>query len=124
MRMPISEDRNNVDKIGSAENPGLKTGALTRAQHRERLLPKYKGRVNLLEEFLNELYPPEPERTTITGEILPPARDRALPTELRVLCREIETLCRTSRCSSVAAPAVNALIDYLTLRARLIELQS
>lgn len=116
MRLPTSEDRNNVDKIGSAENPGLRTGTLTRAQHRERLLPKYKGRVNILDEFLNELYPPEPE-------VLPPVRDRALPTEVRVLCREIETLCRNSRCSSVAAPAVSALIDYLTLRARLIELQ-
>jgi hypothetical protein len=123
MRLPTSEDRNNVDKIGSAENPGLRTGTLTRAQHRERLLPNYKGRVNLLEEFLNYLYPSEPEPTTVT-EVLPPVRDRALPTELRVLCREIETLCRNSRCSSVAAPAVSALIDYLTLRAKLIELQS
>lgn len=44
MRVPCSEDANNVDRIGSASNPGLRSNALTREQHRDRLVAKYRGR--------------------------------------------------------------------------------
>lgn len=71
----------------------------------------------------NQPKEPKPEPTTVT-EVLPPVQDMTLPAELRALCREIQTACHNSRCSSVAAPAVSALIDYLSLRARMIELQS
>jgi hypothetical protein len=56
MRVDIKTDPNNVDKIGSPNNPGLKQGQLTRAQHRERLIAKYKGREVDLEELLDTLY--------------------------------------------------------------------
>ena len=44
--------------------------------------------------------------------------------ELRELARQIERLTSESRISSVALPAVQALIEYLTLRARVMELES
>jgi hypothetical protein len=56
MRVDTKTDPNNVNKIGSASNPGLKQGQLTRAQHRDRLIAKYKGREASLEELLDTLY--------------------------------------------------------------------
>jgi hypothetical protein len=43
--------------------------------------------------------------------------------ELRELARKIERVTAESRISSVAMPAVQALLDYLTLRARIMELE-
>ena len=43
--------------------------------------------------------------------------------ELRELVWKIERLVSDSPISSVAAPAVKALCDYLTLRARVMELE-
>ena len=43
--------------------------------------------------------------------------------ELRELVRQIERLVSESRIHSIAAPAVNALCEYLTLRARVMELE-
>ncbi len=43
--------------------------------------------------------------------------------ELRELARQIERLTSESQISSVAMPAVQALIEYLTLRARVMELE-
>lgn len=64
MRATIAEDGNNVDKIGSASNPGLRANTLTRAQHRARLQPKYRGKIvdtpADLEKLLDSLYGPEP----------------------------------------------------------------
>lgn len=57
MRETIAKDSNNVDKIGSASNLGLRVGALTRAQHRARLAAKYRDRPAALEELLDSLYP-------------------------------------------------------------------
>jgi hypothetical protein len=42
--------------------------------------------------------------------------------ELRELVRQIEKLVGESRIASIAAPAVNALCEYLTLRAHVMEL--
>jgi hypothetical protein len=44
--------------------------------------------------------------------------------ELRELARKIETLVSGSRISSIAMPATQALLDYLTLRARVMELEA
>jgi hypothetical protein len=44
--------------------------------------------------------------------------------ELRELARKIEQLVSGSRISSVAMPPTQALLDYLTLRARLMELEA
>jgi hypothetical protein len=44
--------------------------------------------------------------------------------ELRELARKIEQLVSGSRISSIALPATQALLDYLTMRARLMELES
>jgi hypothetical protein len=41
--------------------------------------------------------------------------------ELRELARKIEQLVSGSRISSIAMPATQALLDYLTLRARVME---
>ena len=43
--------------------------------------------------------------------------------ELRELARDIYALAGQSRVYSIAAPAVQALCDYLTLRARVMELE-
>lgn len=56
MRASISEDRNNVDEIGSANDPGLRTRELTRAQHRARLVGAYRGRLEELEKLLDTIY--------------------------------------------------------------------
>jgi hypothetical protein len=64
MRETIAIDPNNVDKIGSPDNPGLKAGTLTREQHRDRLAGRYQGRANDLEELLDSLYGPEPKDET------------------------------------------------------------
>jgi hypothetical protein len=61
MRETIAIDPNNVDKIGSPDNPGLKCGTLTREQHRERLAGRYRGRMKDLEELLDSLYGPKPQ---------------------------------------------------------------
>lgn len=60
MRETIAKDNNNVDKIGSASNPGLRTNTLTRSQHRDRLAAKYRDRPAMLEELLDTLYGKEP----------------------------------------------------------------
>lgn len=49
------------------------------------------------------------------GDTSTPAAD------LRDLVRRIEDLCRGHRASSLARPAIAALSDYLTLRARVME---
>jgi hypothetical protein len=56
MRADTKTDSNNVNKIGSESHPGLRQGQMTRAQHRERLIAKYRGREASLEELLNTLY--------------------------------------------------------------------
>lgn len=43
--------------------------------------------------------------------------------ELRELARKIEQLVSESRIASIAMPPTQALLDYLTLRARLMELE-
>lgn len=43
--------------------------------------------------------------------------------DLRDLALEIEDTCRRSRAYSMAWPAVTALSDYLSLRARVMELE-
>lgn len=62
MRETIAKDNNNVDKIGSASNPGLRTNTLTRSQHRDRLAAKYRlpDEPAMLEELLDALYGKEP----------------------------------------------------------------
>lgn len=44
--------------------------------------------------------------------------------ELRELARDIYALAGQSRVHSIAAPAVQALCDYLSLRARVMELEA
>ncbi len=60
MRVSIADDPNNVDKIGSPDNPGLKAGTLTRSQHREKLARQYQNDPAALERLLDSLYGPEP----------------------------------------------------------------
>ena len=43
--------------------------------------------------------------------------------ELRELVRKIEQLTNDSRIASLAMPAIQALCEYLTLRARVMELE-
>jgi hypothetical protein len=47
-----------------------------------------------------------------------------LPKELRRLADQIEELVRNSSVASLAWAATHSLCDYLTLRARVIELQA
>lgn len=44
--------------------------------------------------------------------------------DLRALVRELENVCRRSPVNSMAMPAVNALCEYLSLRARLMEIEN
>jgi len=44
--------------------------------------------------------------------------------ELRILAEQISQLTMMAHVASIAGPAVNALCDYLTLRARVLELEA
>jgi len=52
------------------------------------------------------------------------SRDIAIAIELRTLARHIEEIARESNIASIANDQVRALADYLTLRARVIELET
>lgn len=71
MRATIAQDSNNVDRIGSASNPGLRSGTLTRAQHRDRMAPKYRGTKDSfgtprdLEELLDRIHGREQSRALV-----------------------------------------------------------
>jgi hypothetical protein len=66
------DDRNNVDRIGDPDAPGLRKGELTRAEKREQLLGKGYGRIpGAVEETLDTIYGPA-EATT--PALLEPAR--------------------------------------------------
>jgi hypothetical protein len=49
------DDRNNVDRIGAPDSPGLRKGELTRPEKRDHLLGLgYRG--GLVEEMLDAIY--------------------------------------------------------------------
>jgi DNA repair exonuclease SbcCD ATPase subunit len=57
--------------------------------------------------------------------VISEARSSVTPAqELRELARDIYALAGARRIASIAWPAVNALIEYLTLQARVMELES
>lgn len=58
-----------------------------------------------------------------SGELVEPSPRDTPAAELRALASAIERLTAESRISSVAMPAVQALCDYLALRARVMELE-
>lgn len=58
----------------------------------------------------------------LCGEFVGPSTTVAQ--DLRALVQDIEEACRRSRVSAMAWPAVNALCDYLALRAHLMEIES